>query len=393
MGTNFSLPLNTAIQHVINNCFIQVHYPNNDIGFPLLSGNPGIGKTTGLEEFAKLNLDAGIIRTYWALKPIEELTGIPYFDDIIIDGVPMDKKGTKWSETDLMQALTEYAHTKALDNKMVLWVLDDIHFCDDIHMQYFHELLTERKLKDSKIPKNVAIVLCGNHGDKKAGANHFLSTVISRCQLIPSHSTFDDWKKNFAIKNNIHIAIMSFLGQDLNKKYLNEEEQMDEPFGCSRTWARLSTVISKYEEWNQNKPIEVDIVRFLARGYVSEEAANSFSIFYSIFSQFNCQEILENYLTFELPSDQVIRYTMLFSLLNFYSSNYKDKKFVESFAFVIFQYIKKDKPLGLIAMHDIIDAEKILGKKNLYINIALELNKLEANITREFISEIKSIGA
>ena len=392
MSANFSLPLNTAIQHVINNCFIQVYHPTMDIGFPLLSGNPGIGKTTGLEYFARSNFDADVVRTYWALKPIEELTGIPYFDDIIINGEKLERKGTKWSETDLMQILCECAAKKKIENKMVLWVLDDIHFCDDIHMQYFHELLTEKKLKDSKIPDNVAIVLCGNHGDKKAGANHFLSTVISRCRLIPAHSTFDDWKKNFAIRNNIHISVLSFLNQDINKKYLTEEEQMDDPFGCSRTWARLSNEITLYETWNNNTPIDVEMIRYLSRGYISEEAANLFSIYYSVFSQFNCEDILNNYQTFELPYDPTTRYTMLFALLGFYNMNYQDKKFITAFSHIIYKYVKEDKPLALVAIHDIIETEKILNKKGLYISLAVELNKIEQNITKEFISDIKAVG-
>lgn len=390
--SNFSLPLNTAIQHVMNNCFIQVYCPGEDIGFPLLSGNPGIGKTTGLEFTARTKFDADVIRTYWALKPIEELTGIPYFDDIIINGQKLERKGTKWSETDLMQVLQECAAKKKLENKMVLWVLDDIHFCDDIHMQYFHELLTEKKLKDSKIPDNVAIVLCGNHGDKKAGANHFLSTVISRCQLMPAHSTFEDWKNNFAIRNNIHTSVLSFLNQDINKKYLNEEEQMDDPFGCSRTWSRLSTTISKYEMWNNNSAIDIETINYLAKGYISEEAANSFSTYYSVYSQFNCEEILNNYNSFELPYDPITKYTMLFALLAFYKNNYKEKNFIIAFSYIVYKYIKEDKPLGLIAMHDIIETEKILNKKGLYISVAMELNKIEQNITKEFIDDIKAIG-
>jgi len=377
----FTKEINDVMQLVVSNVYMQTN--NIDVAYPYVAGAPGGGKTTALTELCN-QLKWGLISTHFALKPLEETGGIPQFENIDIGG--KNTLATIWSFPDIMKQL----YLEAEKYKIVIWLLDDIHLCTSVHMAMLYELLTERKLRDYKIPKNVAIVLAGNHSDNKAGAKTMFSAIINRVMLLPVYTSYNNWKTKFAIKNKVHPAIISFFGNSKFEQFFHEEEQVDSPWGSPRSWTRFSNLISQLEKWKK-KELASDELLYLSQAHVSKEASSEFLQYYKIFMKFDVKKILTNAESFELPESGVDQYAMLFALCTYYSSLKDPNEIVKPISKILYKYITDAPDLGVMAIHEIIDIEKALNKRNLYLKLADELNAIEPGLTFRLLKEINDV--
>jgi len=391
-------PLHEICQLVVGNCYQQIM--GEDVAAPYVIGAPGGGKTASLQALCETNY-WGIVSTHFALKPLEETGGIPQFETFVVGG--QEILGTTWSFPDIMKSLfleseriinlhnTMFKEKKlARKNPMVIWLLDDMHLCSAVHNAMLYELLTERKLREYKIPKNVAIVLAGNHASSKAGAKVMFSAIVNRSALFPVHTSFDYWKKHFAIPNGIHPAVMSFLENDQYNQFFHETEQVDVPWGSPRSWSRLSNMISTHEKW-YSKSMAEDLTLYVATAHVGKVGASEFANYYHIFSKFDIPAILAASEKFELPDNPVDRYALAYALTSDFAGRKDRKNISEAFSRILFKYIKDHADLGLMVVHEILNIEKILNKRDLYLTVANHLNNFEPGITENLIAEVTDV--
>jgi hypothetical protein len=372
--------INDAVNLIISNCYLQIN--GVDVAPPYVVGSPGGGKTQVQHSLCK-EYDWGMVSTHFAMKPIEETGGIPQFKNIKINDKEM--LGTVWSFPDIMGNLYELSEK----HEMVIWLLDDMHLCGAIHMSLLYELLTERKLREYNLPKNVALVLAGNFGSNKAGAKTMFSAIMNRITLLPVFTSFEGWKKNFAIKNNISLSIQSFLGNDRYQQFFHEEEQVDTPWGSPRSWTRLSNMITALEEWNGN--VDEEDILILGQGHVSRDAASEFLQYYKIFTKFDVPEILKKSHEYELPESPIDKYALAYALCSHLSGVKNRKTINKNFSEIVYNYLKHHPDLGIMIIHELIDMEKMMNKKNIYMDIAKELNIIEPGITSKLLQEVSDV--
>jgi len=374
--------INNAINIILSNCYLQIQ--NTDIAPPYLAGAPGAGKTYAMHQTCNA-YDWGMVSTHFALKPLEELSGVPQFSNVEVDGE--QKLGTIWSYPDVMGQLFELSPK----HEMVIWLLDDLHLCGSVHMALLYELLTERKLKDHTLPDNVAIVLAGNFGDNKAGAKTMFSAIMNRITLMPVFTSYEGWKKNFALRHNVHLGIQSFLGNEKYQMFFHEDEQVDAPWGSPRSWTRLSNIITAIENWN-NGSIDDDDLLYLTQGHVSKDAASEFLQYYKIFNKFDIPDILSKGKDYELPDSPVDKYALAYAMCS-YLAGVKDRKPInKKFAEITYKYLKNFPDLGIMIIHELLDMEKIMNKKNIFMNVSKELNKIESGITGKLLKEVSQVN-
>lgn len=384
IDTSNQKPLHEVIEMTIDNCVLQTR--NIDVAIPYIVGAPGGGKTASIQAIAS-NHNWGLVSTHFALKPLEETGGIPQFEKIEIDGKPA--LGTIWSFPDIMKQLYKTAEKHCGENEIVIWLLDDMHLMSAVHNAMMYELLTEHKLREFAIPKNVAMVLAGNHASSKAGAKTMFSAIINRVCLMPVYTEFLAWKSHFAIPNSIHPAIVSFLEHDQYNQFFHEEEQVSTPWGSPRAWTRLSNVLSAQEQWGRT--MNTSTILYLSSGHVSNEAASQFQQYYDIFAKFDIPDILNKCETYKIPDDAVNRYALAYALTSHFAGKKDRNTIVTPFAKIIHKYIKEYQDLGLMIVHEIINIEKILNKRNLFINISNELNKIEPGITEFLLKDVTNV--
>jgi len=373
--------LHEVINLVIENCYLQVQ--GYDVGTPFICGAPGGGKTASLHYLSSM-YDFGIISTHLALKPLEETGGIPQFETINIDGQTL--LGTIWSFPDIMKKLYELSIIKK--DKVVIWLLDDAHLLSTIHMGLLYELLTERTLRGYKIPQNCAIVMAGNTSNK-SGAKTMFSAIVNRCILMPVYTDFNGWKSNFALREDVkvHPAIISFLGNTQYQKFFHEEEQVDAAWGSPRSWTRFAKEISVREEWYK-KIIPSDICMYLGSGYVGKDGTSEFTNYYKVFSEFNIDYILSNFLNYQLPDDPVRKYALAYALTTNYIGRDDRNKFLVNMSHLIVLFMKEAPELSIMIIKEMRQLEKSLNKKNIVDNILLQVQKIEPELTRTILRDI-----
>jgi len=374
--------LNDAVQMVINNAYLQIQ--KIDIAPPYLAGAPGAGKTYSIHDICT-EFNWGMVSTHFALKPLEELSGIPQFKKVNVNDE--EKLGTIWSYPDVMGKLYELSP----NHEMVIWLLDDIHLCGSVHMALLYELLTERKLKDHVLPDNIAIVLAGNFGNNKAGAKTMFSAIMNRVTLMPIFTSYEGWKKNFAMKNNIHLGIQSFLGNDKYQMFFHEDEQVDAPWGSPRSWTRLSNIVMALEQWN-NEVLNDEDLLYLSQGHVSKNAASEFLQYYKIYNKFDIPDILNKGQDYDLPESPVDKYALAYAMCS-HLAGVKDRNAInKKFAEVTYKYLKNFPDLGIMIIHELLDMEKLMNKKNIFMSISKELNKIEKGITGKLLKEVSEVS-
>lgn len=370
--------INDAMKMAVENCYLQIN--GVDVMIPYIAGAPGGGKTQATHQLGQILDKCAVLSTHFAITPYEEHSGIPQFTKVMINN--KEEIGTVWSFPSIMKSLYELAEK----NNIVIWLLDDMHLCGAIHMSLLYELLTERKLRDYHLPNNVAIILAGNHGHNKAGSKTMFSAIVNRVFMMPVFTGYDEWKKNFAIKNNVHNAITSFLKNDKYKSYFHEEEQVDSPWGSPRSWTRFSNFLQANENWHGN--IKESDILYIGQGHVSKAAASEFTMYYKIFSKFDIPKIFEGYKEFELPDSTIDQYALAYAMCSHITSISDTKIIIEPFSHIIYKYIKETPDLGLMIIHEILDIERFMNKRNIYINVSRELNNLEPGITNDLLKQV-----
>lgn len=274
--------LHEVIDLVDMMCTMQVN--GIDSAIPFLRGEPGGGKTESIRNMAAKNKDK-FLSCHFALKQPEDLGGIPQFTSININGEEI--LSTKWSIPEILEQLIRLSEEAQKEHKKVIFFLDDIHRCGPFHVTALFELLSERKIREIHLPKNVAIVLAGN-GSIKAGAQLTNSAIINRCAVLDVRTDFDYWKEHWALPNGFNLHLLSFLTNQKYRHWFHSEEDIDNPWASPRSWSKLSNILNQFLN---EKETSADLIEYICQAHVGEAAAKDFVSYYQIMSNFNVNKI------------------------------------------------------------------------------------------------------
>lgn len=322
------------------------------VTIPYLRGKPGIAKTAMVATMCRNN-GWVFVPTHLAMKPLEELGGLPKFTDVSIhvNGKTYSTTGTEWTVPALCTMLYNVANE--YPNTPIIWLLDDAHLWREEHQIMMFELMTYRKIKEHSIPDTVAMIMAGNT-DNKAGARPLLSPVANRISHYYVDMNYEEWHKSFArdhtfkadddipeneimtnakkkmvkdikmpkinfekIKEiaNGHLPIDYRIDTFLQEyeKYFIMDEEADKPFASPRTWTRLSNYILLYEKYFETN-IPSNVLAYVTEAHVGPEPTSDFIKYVEIFSKINIEEDLKHADTFVVPSSRVTQYAYAYLL-------------------------------------------------------------------------------
>lgn len=377
MGENIFINVEKPLHEIIN--FIdQVSYlqteENIPYQIPLILGKPGGGKTMSIEDMAHRKNDE-FFSSHFALMALEELGGIPQFKNEFIQNENM--LTTVWSLPEFVSILyrkSDIAKTRKdggifIKNKYtdkvifgipnvqelsdslklkynfnedlyvvekvtgdkkphrVILLLDDIHRCDLEHQTALMEILSEKKIKGYAFPQNVAIILAGNFSNI-AGFKNLLSPVVNRCMFLYVKTDFNHWKKNFALKHDIHPVILAFLSAYPNLFHTDEEN--NSPWASPRSWTNFSNILTLLER--KNKKLPISIVSYFTFAHLGQSVSEKFAAFYKLFNEYETNEIFDNVKTKEdfykyinKYKDYNKQYSLSYACINYLLQNYSEK--------------------------------------------------------------------
>ncbi|MEM4385531.1 MAG: ATP-binding protein [Candidatus Anstonellales archaeon] len=251
---------------------------------PYLIGAPGGGKTAIIRKiFSERGYN--ILEVHFAFIPIEELSGIPRFSEVVINGNKV--AGTEWTFPEIILK----AHELSKGNKKVLIFMDDFHLCSPTHMSYGYQLFTDKRIRNYSLPNKSAIILAGN-ATSKEGAKMIHSAISNRLAFYNVISDYTYWKKNYAIPNEVNPSIITFLDKETNRSRFHEEPKVNEPWASPRSWDRLSRILNIMEQKTGNG-LNIDDVYYLASSHIGKDAGSEFSSYYSIYKKLNISDVFE----------------------------------------------------------------------------------------------------
>lgn len=404
-------PLHEIIEYVDSISYLQTE---SDIPYqtPLIIGKPGGGKTMSIEYLAKKK-DDEFFSSHFALMTLEELGGIPQFNSEIIQN--KETLTTVWSLPEFVSTLykkSDIAKTKQFggvlikskinkkiingiphvkdfteyykntykfnneleefeiisgDNKphRVILLLDDIHRCDVDHQTALIEILSEKKIKGYKFPKNVAIILAGNFTNI-SGFKGFLSPVVNRCMFLHVSTDFNYWKKNYALKNNVHPVIIAFLSAFPN--YFHMDEENSTPWASPRAWTNFSNILTLLEQENKNKKLPLNTISYFTYAHLGNSVSEKFTSFYSLFNEFETNEIFntvntsKDFFKYIDKYEYNKQYSLAYACINYFIQNYNNKtknKLLNTIKCIIEAYKSNNSnknyaELGLTVMKEIV---------------------------------------
>lgn len=367
-GKNMRSLDNVIKEFVLPNAWLQTQpdiIENGGVAIPYLLSKPGAGKTSVIKAVCDY-YNFGLYVLHPALKPIEEWGGLPDFKNIDLDGE--SHPGTIWTISEPIIDLTKLSKK----HQLVIMLWDDMHLCGQQHLALMQEAFSERSIRGYKLPDNVALVLAGNDSHK-AGHKSLSSAISNRCSRCHVHMPYDTWKKNFAIKKDIHSAIITFLGNASYSKFFHEDEVIDEPWASPRSWTRLSNYLKFMENTNNGQSLEPAIVNYYGNAHIGADASNEFSKYYSVFMKFDVKNILINSENFQMPDDELDHYPLAFALIYYFTGMNSDeqKKLIANFTQVINTFYTNSKALALLMFKELIHIEQNT-KKKLVIKIIQE---------------------
>jgi hypothetical protein len=174
---------------------------------------------------------------------------------------------------------------------------------------------------------NVSIILAGNE-TSAAGAQTLLTPILNRCTLIHSEADLEYWTNEYALPNNICTAGVSFLNNNLYKKFFQEEESSD-PFGSARSWTSVFNNISELESlpyYKDDFSKYIKHVAIILQGSVSKEASSVFLDYYMLFRNIDVKSIFENK-SYIIPTDPVEKYAMSIAVTQEFINRYYNNEF------------------------------------------------------------------
>lgn len=229
-------------------------------------GPAGVGKSDIIKELA-LELDRPIKELRAGYKTPGDLLGVPYKEEIFDDNGLIVDKVTAFLKPKWVKELQ--------DNPNTIFVLEEISNATPEVQGSLYEILLDWAVNEVKIPETVNILFTGNRAEDAIGiATDLQSTIYTRATILkitPNDVTFEDWKE-WALKSNIHLAIISYL--ELNQRALLHEVIENSSYCTPRTWAILSQNLKDNEYLlKSNEKLWKRIVTRLVLTAIPEENA------------------------------------------------------------------------------------------------------------------------
>ena len=222
----------------------------------IVEGDHGIGKSESVYSFAKAN-DFHVEPLFLSHQEVADLIGIPTMEK--------DETGqalTTWSKPIWLHRMEEAAK----QGKRTILFLDELNRAQTEVRQAALQLVLDKQIHEHRLPKTVVdgvefdtfVVAAVNPADGFYQVDELDPALLDRFLHFKLHVNADSWLE-WAAKNNIHKAIMSFISNSKDKLYVKDENAAI--FPTPRSWTKLSELLKSFEDKNiENQDLLYNII-------------------------------------------------------------------------------------------------------------------------------------
>ena len=241
----------------------------------LLMGPPGIGKTAIMEQIAS-ECEVGLVSYTITHHTRQSAIGLPIIKSRDFDGEIMDV--TEYTMSEIIASV--YDCMESTGKQEGILFIDEINCVSETLAPTMLQFLQNKTFGSHQVPEGWMIVAAGNPPEYNKSVREFDIVTLDRVRKIDISPECEVWME-YAVKNEVHGAILSYLGLKPENFYLVENTVDGKYFVTARGWEDLSEILKSYEE--ANVPVKEDLViQYLQK----EEIARSFFVYYQLYCKY-----------------------------------------------------------------------------------------------------------
>ena len=261
----------------------------------LLLGAPGIGKTQIMEQAArecKVALVAYTITHHTRQSAI----GLPFISKKEYGG--KEYSATEYTMSEIVASIYDRMRETGLTEGILF--IDEINCVSETLAPAMLQFLQCKTFGNHEIPEGWVIVAAGNPPEYNKSVRDFDVVTLDRVKKIMVEPDYRIWKE-YAYKENIHPAILSYLELRSICFYQMETTIDGRQFATPRGWEDLSRMMEVYERLNKNITKEV-VGQYIQHERISVEFAEYYELYQKYQQDYQIAEILKG-----KPSEAMVK--------------------------------------------------------------------------------------
>lgn len=238
-------------------------------------GAPGIGKTAIMKQIAE-ELGVGLVSYSMTHHTRQSALGLPIIKKKNYNGVEYDI--SRYSMSEIIASAYDMMEDTGIKEGILF--LDEINCVSETLAPSMLQFLQYKIFGQHRLPDGWIVVTAGNPPEYNKSVREYDIVTLDRLKVINVEPNFDVWKE-YALNNNVHGSILSFLEIKKEFFYIVETTVEGKNYVTARGWEDLSKMIYLYEK-NNIKVDETLISQYIHHKAVSKE----FSVYYDLYNKY-----------------------------------------------------------------------------------------------------------
>ena len=238
-------------------------------------GAPGIGKTAIMKQIAE-ELGVGLVSYSMTHHTRQSALGLPIIKKKNYNGVEYDI--SRYSMSEIIASAYDMMEDTGIKEGILF--LDEINCVSETLAPSMLQFLQYKIFGQHRLPDGWIVVTAGNPPEYNKSVREYDIVTLDRLKVINVEPDFDVWKE-YALNNNVHGSILSFLEIKKEFFYIVETTAEGKNYVTARGWEDLSKMIYLYEK-NNIKVDETLISQYIHHKAVSKE----FSVYYDLYNKY-----------------------------------------------------------------------------------------------------------
>lgn len=251
----------------------------------LLMGPPGIGKTQIMEQIAR-ECRIGLVAYTITHHTRQSAVGLPFIREEEFGGKSCSV--TEYTMSEIIASVYRKMRDTGLSEGILF--IDEINCVSETLAPTMLQFLQCKTFGNQAVPEGWLIVAAGNPPEYNKSVREFDMVTLDRVRYLNIEADFKVWKE-YAKKQRIHSAILSYLKLRPKNFYRVEADVDGLSFVTARGWEDLSNLMDVYGELGLSVD-ETVIGEFLHHADVAEDAAAYFDLYRKYQDDYGIPEIL-----------------------------------------------------------------------------------------------------
>lgn len=252
----------------------------------LLMGPPGVGKTQIMEQIAR-ECHIGLVAYTITHHTRQSAVGLPFIKEKDYDGRHCSV--TEYTMSEIIASIYEKMERTGIREGILF--IDEINCVSETMAPMMLQFLQCKTFGNQQVPEGWIIVAAGNPPEYNKSVRDFDVVTLDRVKRLDVEADYGVWKE-YAYKENIHGAIISYLDIRKNHFYQIETTVDGKIFATARGWEDLSQLLYVYERLGKDVDAQV-VGQYIQHPKIAKDFANYLELYYKYHRDYQIDEILK----------------------------------------------------------------------------------------------------